>query len=170
MGSPKDENNVLKSAPRHLLVEFDKPETSSYYHGNGKGVKSRDGYWVNPDLSRLRREANFRARKFLREKKQKKSIGDSQSTAVSRDRNKIKHIYTNANSLWNKLTELIVFASERDADIICVTETHFGEMMDDCESGRFVFRMEKRLLGRAAGVGTRPSSFCFVYKRYAREY
>ena len=77
LGSPKDENNVLKSVPRPLLVEFDKPETASYYHGNGKGVKSRDGYWVNPDLSRLQREANFRARKFLREKKQKKSIGES---------------------------------------------------------------------------------------------
>ena len=58
LGSPKDENNVLNSAPRALLVEFDKPETASYYHGNGKGVKSRDGHWVNPDLSRLQREAN----------------------------------------------------------------------------------------------------------------
>ena len=43
LGSPKDENNVLNSAPRALLVEFDKPETASYYHGNGKGVKSSSG-------------------------------------------------------------------------------------------------------------------------------
>lgn len=74
LGSRKDENNVVKSAPRPLLVLFNKPETTSFYHGNGKGVKSTGGYWINPNLSRLQREANFRARKFLRETKQKKTI------------------------------------------------------------------------------------------------
>ena len=49
------------------LCAFDKPETACRYHGNGKGVKSKDGYWISPDLSKMQSEANFRARKFLRE-------------------------------------------------------------------------------------------------------
>ena len=53
-----------------LLVSFDKPETACRYHGNGKGVKSKDVYWINPDLSKMQSEANFCARKFLREAKQ----------------------------------------------------------------------------------------------------
>ena len=49
----------------------------TFHFGLASQLKSRDGYWVNPDFSRLQREANFRARKFLRENKQKNSIGDS---------------------------------------------------------------------------------------------
>ena len=51
-------------------MSFDKPETACRYHGNGKGVKSKYGYWINPDLSKMQREANFRTRKLLREAKQ----------------------------------------------------------------------------------------------------
>ena len=61
-----------ESVCRPLLVSFDKPETACRHHGNGKGVKSKDGYWINPDLSKMQREANFRARKFLREAKQRR--------------------------------------------------------------------------------------------------
>ena len=60
-----------ESACRPLLVSSDKLEMASRCHGNEKGVKSKDRYWINPDLSKMLREANFRARKFLREAKQK---------------------------------------------------------------------------------------------------
>ena len=61
-----------ESVCRPLLVSFDKPETACRHHGNGKGVKSKDGYWINTDLSKMQREANVRARKFLREAKQRR--------------------------------------------------------------------------------------------------
>ena len=43
---------------------------------------------------------------------------------ISREDNKLKLIYIDANCLRNKMTELFVLVSECDPDIICVTETH----------------------------------------------
>ena len=33
-----------------------------YHHDYGMGYRTLDGYLINPDLSKLQREANFRAR------------------------------------------------------------------------------------------------------------
>ena len=52
---------------------------------------------------------------------------------IPREDNKLKLIYTNANCLRNKMTELFVLVSECDPDIICVTETHCNSDYYDSE-------------------------------------
>lgn len=42
-------------------------------------------------------------------------------------------IYTNACSLYNKLSELKSIVFENNIDIICITETHLGDHICDDE-------------------------------------
>ena len=68
LGKPIRQESVCRS----LLVSFEKSEMSSWYHR--KCVKSKDSYLINPDLSKMQREANF-----LREAKQRKENKPSQA-------------------------------------------------------------------------------------------
>ena len=50
LGKPIRQESVCRSLP----VSFEKSEMSSWYHR--KCVKSKDSYWINPDLSKMQRK------------------------------------------------------------------------------------------------------------------
>ena len=66
-GSNKD-----KEGPRPLIVILETPELakSKHKYGNGDRIIDDDGvtYWVNPDLTRAERKANWRAREKRKER------------------------------------------------------------------------------------------------------
>ncbi len=63
LGSQKDKGGNIKDYPRPLHVTLKTPDMAEYYHDYGMGYRMDEGnYWINPDLSKLEREANFRAR------------------------------------------------------------------------------------------------------------
>ena len=53
--------------PRPVIVVFKKEETTTYWHNDGKGFKSKS-HWINPDLCKADREAQF----FVREERRKR--------------------------------------------------------------------------------------------------
>ena len=61
----KDSDGVIK--PRPVVVIFKKEETATFWHNDKKGFKSRS-HWVNPDLCRADREAQY----FLRQERRKR--------------------------------------------------------------------------------------------------
>ena len=74
LGSRKDKDGNVKDYARPLLIALRTPELAEYYHDYGMGYKTEDGYWFNPDLPKLQREANFRAKQQRREyKKQERA-------------------------------------------------------------------------------------------------
>ena len=72
LGSRKDKDGNIKDYPRPLHVILKTPDMAEYYHDYGMGYRTDEGYWINPDLSKLQREANFRARQQRRELKKKR--------------------------------------------------------------------------------------------------
>jgi hypothetical protein len=69
LGSKKDKDGNIKDYPRPLLITLKTPDMAEYYHDYGMGYRTDEGYWINPDLSKLQREANFRAKQQRRELK-----------------------------------------------------------------------------------------------------
>ena len=69
-----------------------------------------------------------------------------QEQCKSEKQRTLKVLYTNANGLVSKLTELKVLVSENNIDIMCVTETHFSEELVEAElsiSGFTAFRGDR---------------------------
>ena len=45
----------------------------------------------------------------------------------------LRLLYTNANGLYNKLSELCLIIEAKNIDIICITETHYHDELDLAE-------------------------------------
>ena len=58
--------NVTPLKPRPVIVVFKKEETATYWHNDKKGFKS-NSHWINADLCRADREAQY----FLRERRKR---------------------------------------------------------------------------------------------------
>ena len=74
-GSNKDSNR-----PRPLVVVLETPELARSKHKYGnwcKVVEEREQHWINPDLSRAERRANFEARQRRRERIRKPADNDT---------------------------------------------------------------------------------------------
>ena len=74
-----------RTGPRPLIVVLDTPEFARTLHRYGNGNKVvHDGteYWINPDLTRSERVANYKARQFLRKRRTERNAesGNSQQS------------------------------------------------------------------------------------------
>ena len=75
-----------RTGPRPLIVVLDTPESARTLHRYGNGNKvSHDGteYWINPDLTRSERIANYKARQLLRKRRSERNAenGNSQQSS-----------------------------------------------------------------------------------------
>ena len=65
-GKKETEASILA---RPLVVILTTPSKANEYHNYGVGQKVSHGVWINPDLTRLEREAAYKARQANRSKK-----------------------------------------------------------------------------------------------------
>ena len=65
-GTRLDKDGNPRAGPRPLIIVLCDEEEADYWCRNGKGFETDDGYWVNRDLCKADRVANFQARKVRR--------------------------------------------------------------------------------------------------------
>ena len=61
--------NKDRISPRPLIIILESPELARHYHKYGNGSKiiyEGNDYWINPDLTRAERRANYHARQLRR--------------------------------------------------------------------------------------------------------
>ena len=81
-------SNKNKEGPRPLIVILESPELAKMKHryGNGDKLESNGAVlWVNPDLTRAERKANYLAR--LKRKERLRSRGDATTAAIPTSEN-----------------------------------------------------------------------------------
>jgi hypothetical protein len=70
IGTIRDDTRIS----RPLIITVETPELASNLHDYGRGWRRRDGegtvYWINPDLIKCDREANYNARMLARGRRQ----------------------------------------------------------------------------------------------------
>ena len=64
-GARHDKDGNLRTH-RPLIIEFEDEEDAQYWTNKGKGFKTPDGYYINPDLCDADRHAHFLAREEIR--------------------------------------------------------------------------------------------------------
>lgn len=79
-GTLLDRDGKPRGAPRPLIVVLCDEEEADYWCCDGRGFETEDGYWVNRDLCKADRVANFLARK---QRNARKTRRDSVSASTT---------------------------------------------------------------------------------------
>ena len=70
---------------RLILVVLKREDWAVDFHNFGRGRKYDDNVWVNPDLTKTEREAQFLARKKRKEKRDRPPVREAVPTAAADD-------------------------------------------------------------------------------------
>ena len=82
----------------------------------------------------------------------------------------LKVYYTNAGGLYGKLAELRVFMEMNKVDIVCITETHFNDKLEEAEMeipgyNKFVSHRNFKLDKTIKSVSTSDKGGSIIYIR-----
>ena len=70
-------DNDGNTIPRPLIIEMSNIDKAEYWHDYGRGYRTDNGFWINPDLCKADRSAQFFARDEQRKRMQQKNIQKS---------------------------------------------------------------------------------------------
>ena len=84
----KDEK--ISNFCRPLIVKLRREEDVSYYTLDGRGFMTRDKLWINPDLCRADRKANFEARQEAEKRKKGKKIAEEKKEVKQEKKKKME--------------------------------------------------------------------------------
>ena len=70
---------------RLILVVLKREDWAAEFHNFGRGRKLDNNVWVNPDLTRTEREAQFKAREKKREKRERPAVRDGEAEPTAEE-------------------------------------------------------------------------------------